>query len=243
MRYLMTFSYDGTFFKGYQKQKSERTVQEEIEKALTRINSSPVLISASGRTDSKVHALNQKAHFDFDKKIELKKLKNAINSLLPDDIYIKKIQVVKNNFHARFNVVSKEYEYKINIGKYNPLQRNYIYQYNSNLNIDDMEKAIKFFEGTHNFKTFTKTTNEEKDYIRTIYNARIKKSGTIITLTFKGNGFLRYMVRNMVGSLISVGEGKIKPSDIKEMLKKEDRRCATITAHPEGLYLKNVYYK
>ena len=243
MRYLMTFSYDGTFFKGYQKQKSERTVQEEIEKALTRINSSPVLISASGRTDSKVHALNQKAHFDFDKKIELKKLKNAINSLLPDDIYIKKIQVVKNNFHARFNVVSKEYEYKINIGKYNPLQRNYVYQYNRNLNIELIKKASLLFEGTHNFKTFTKTTREPKDYVRTINKITITYNNGILKLIFNGNGFLRYMVRNIVGTLISVGEEKTSINEIPEMFEKENRVYACKTAHPEGLYLKNVFYK
>lgn len=243
MRYLITFSYDGTNFNGYQKQVNKRTVQEEIEKVLTQINDSKVLISASGRTDSKVHAINQKAHFDFNKKIELEKLKKAINSLLPDDIYIKKIQTVKNDFHARFDVVSKEYEYKINLGEYNPLERNYVYQYNSNLNIELMKEAIKYFEGTHNFKTFTKTTKEEKDYIRTIIKTNIRLQNKILTISFKGNGFLRYMVRNMVGTLISIGEGKIKPDMIKEMLKKEDRRCATLTAHPEGLYLKNVYYK
>lgn len=243
MRYLMTFSYDGTNFNGYQKQINKRTVQEELEKVLTQINNSKVLISASGRTDSKVHAINQKAHFDFDKKIELESLKKAINSLLPEDIYVKKIQKVQKDFHARFDVVSKEYEYKINVGDYDPLQRNYIYQYNKKLNVDLMKEAIKYLEGTHNFKTFTKTTTEEKDYVRTIIKTNITLKNKIITISFKGTGFLRYMVRNMVGALISVGEEKIKPIQIEEMLKKEDRRSATITAHPEGLYLKNVNYK
>ena len=243
MRYLITFSYDGTNFYGYQKQNNKRTVQEEIETVLSKINDSKVIISASGRTDSKVHALNQKAHFDFDKKIEQNQLKKAINSLLPSDIYIKNIKKVKKDFHARFDVVSKEYEYKINVGEYNPLQRNYVFQYNKKLNIDLMVEGIKHLEGTHNFKTFTKTTLEEKDYVRTIYKTKIKKNNNIITIYFKGNGFLRYMVRNMVGVLISIGEEKINPLQIKEMLKKEDRKCASLTAHPEGLYLKNVYYK
>lgn len=243
MKYLITFSYDGSNFYGYQKQNNKRTVQEEIENVLSKLNNSKVLISASGRTDSKVHALNQKAHFDFDKRIEEKKLQKAINSLLPEDIYVKKIEKVHSEFHARFDVVSKEYEYKINVGSYNPLQRNYIFQYNKKLNIDLMKQAIKYLEGTHNFKTFTKTTIEEKNYVRTIYDTKIKKNGNIITIYFKGNGFLRYMVRNMVGTLITIGEEKIKPLEIKEMLKKENRKYASITAHPEGLYLKNVYYK
>ncbi len=243
MRYLITFSYDGTNFNGYQKQLNKRTIQEEIEKVLTKINNYKVLITASGRTDSKVHAINQKAHFDFDKKIQLEKLKNAMNSLLPDDIYIKRIQKVKKDFHARFDVVAKEYEYKINMGKYNPLERNYVYQYNDKLNINLIKEAIKYLEGTHNFKTFTKTTNEQKNYIRTIIKTEVKLKNNILTISFKGTGFLRYMVRNMIGTLICVGEGKIKPVEIKEMLKKQDRKCAPFTARPEGLYLKNVYYK
>lgn len=243
MRYLMTFSYDGTSFFGYQKQINQRTVQGTIEDILSKINNSQVSISASGRTDSKVHAINQKAHFDLNKKIELTKLKKALNSLLPEDIYVKKIVKVKDDFHARFNVISKEYEYRINVKEYNPFERNYVYQYNNNLDINLMKEAIKYFKGTHNFKTFTKTTNEEKDYVRTIFEVSIKKQKNLLIITFKGNGFLRYMVRNMVGTLIKVGEGKINPESIEELIKKENRNFAFKTANPEGLYLKNVYYK
>ena len=243
MRYIMTFSYDGKYFLGYQKQINQRTVQGTLEEVLSKINNSQVSISASGRTDSKVHAINQKAHFDLNKKIELTKLKKSLNSLLPEDIYVKKIVKVKDDFHARFNVVSKEYEYRINVKEYNPFERNYAYQYNNNLDINLMREAIKYFKGTHNFKTFTKTTNEEKDYVRTIFEASIKKQKNLLIITFKGNGFLRYMVRNIVGTLIKVGEGKISPESIEELIKKENRNFAFKTANPEGLYLKNVYYK
>ena len=130
MRYLMTFSYDGTNYNGYQKQLNKNTVQDKIEEALKKITSSDISIHSSGRTDSKVHALNQKAHFDLDKKIEINKLKKGINSLIPDDIYIKDIIEVKDDFHARFDVKKKVYIYKLNVGIYNPLDRNYIYQYN-----------------------------------------------------------------------------------------------------------------
>lgn len=246
MRYLMTFSYDGTNFSGYQKQPKERTVQSELEKALKQINNNKkVEVHASGRTDAKVHALNQKAHFDLEIKITIDKLQKGINSLLPEDIYIKKIEEVSEEFHARYNALGKEYIYQINMGEYNPLERNYVYQYNNKLDVVEMERAIKYFEGTHNFKSFTKTNEEIQDYVRTISQTNIirdSKNLNKITLVFLGTGFLRYMVRNMVGILIEIGEGKRKSEDIIDILKEENRIKAGKTANPEGLYLKNVFY-
>ena len=133
-RYFIIFSYDGTNFKGYQKQIKERTVQGELEKALKEINDNKkVEVHASGRTDAGVHAINQKAHFDLVTKITSDKLKKALNSILPNDIYIKKVEEVDDDFHARFNAKGKEYVYLINMGEYNPIERNYVYQYNKKL--------------------------------------------------------------------------------------------------------------
>lgn len=246
MKYLMTFSYDGTNFNGYQKQPKERTVQKVIEDALKEINGGKLVnLCASGRTDTGVHALSQKAHFEIDKKIACDKLMRGINSLLPGDVYIKKIEEVADDFHARFNVIGKEYIYKINMGEYNPIERNYIYQYNKKLDINEMERGLKFFEGEHNFKSFTKTNDEIVDYVRTISNtmiARDSKDINKITITFVGTGFMRYMVRNMVGLLIEIGEGKRRAEDVIEILKHEDRRAAGKTAPACGLYLRNVFY-
>jgi len=246
MRYLITFSYDGTDFCGYQKQPRQRTVQGELEKALKEINgSNKVDVHASGRTDAKVHAMNQKAHFDLDKEMEEEKLRKAINSLLPEDIYVKKVDRVSDNFHARFNATGKEYIYIINMGEYNPLERNYVYQYNKKLDVSELERAMKYLEGTHNFKSFTKLDEEKDDYIRTLSQTNLirdTKDVNKITLVFVGTGFLRYMVRNMVGTLIEIGEGKRRSEEIIEILKKEDRKQAGKTANPEGLYLKNVFY-
>ena len=148
MRYFITFSYDGTAYKGYQKQPGEKTIQDEIEKILTKINGNKfVSVSATGRTDSGVHALNQKAHFDLEKDYNLEVLRNSLNKMLPDDIYIKKVEVVSESFHARFNVKSKEYIYRINVGEYNPIEKNYVYQYNKKLDIAEMERALKYLEG------------------------------------------------------------------------------------------------
>lgn len=246
MRYFITFSYDGSEFKGYQKQPKHRTVQGELESILKRINSDEeVSICASGRTDSGVHAINQKAHFDLVKEIDCDKLQKSINSLLPEDIYVKSVEKVSDNFHARFNAIGKEYIYQINMGEYNPLERKYVYQHNSKLDVVEMQRAMKYLEGTHNFKSFTKADDEKEDYVRTLSQTNIirdLKDVNKITLVFIGTGFMRYMVRNMVGTLIEIGEGKKKSEEIINILKSKDRTQAGKTANAEGLFLKNVFY-
>jgi tRNA pseudouridine38-40 synthase len=243
----MTFSYDGNDFAGYQKQPSKRTVQGELENALSRINGDKFVgVHASGRTDAGVHAMNQKAHFDMENEIDIDKLLTSVNSLLPSDIYVKKIEGVSEDFHARFNATGKEYIYKINLGEYDPLERKYVYQYNKKLDVVEMERAMKYLEGTHNFKAFTKVDEERTDdYVRTLSQTNLirdLKDVNKITLVFIGTGFLRYMVRNIVGTLIEVGEGKRRSEEVIEILKSQDRTKAGKMANPEGLYLKNVFY-
>lgn len=246
MRYCINFSYDGSNFSGYQKQPKARSIQGEIEKILKDINNGKeVSIYSAGRTDAGVHALAQRAHFDLDVIISPEKLQKAMNSMLPEDIYIKKVDEVNAEFHARYNAIGKEYIYKINMGEYNPLERNYVYQYNNRLDVIAMERAMKYVEGTHNFKSFSKTDEEKDDFVRTISQTNLirdMKDVNKITLVFVGTGFLRYMVRNIVGTLIEIGEGKRKSEEIITILKEEDRRKAGKTANPEGLYLKNVFY-
>lgn len=242
----MTFAYDGSSYSGYQKQPKLKTIQGEMEKVLKKINSdNKVDIHASGRTDALVHALNQKAHFDLATDISEEKLKLALNSMLPKEIYVRNIEVVNEDFHARFNVKAKEYIYKINMGEYDPIEKNYVYQYNKKLDIVEMERALKYLEGEHDFKSFSKTDEEKEDYTRRIVQANLirdLKNVNYVTLSFLGTGFLRYMVRNMVGTLIEIGEGKRKSEDIITILKAKDRKCAGHTASPEGLYLKDVFY-
>lgn len=243
MKYLITFAYDGTFYEGYQVQGNKKTIQKTIEDCLYKMNSNePVKISASGRTDKGVHANNQKAHFTLKKEVEENKLKNSLNKLLPNDIYIKNVEKVSCDFHARFDVEKKEYIYKINLGEYNPTQVNYVFQYNRPLNIKEIKKATLYLIGEHNFKAFTKVDEEKESYIRTIYDIQTNCEKNILTFTFIGNGFLRYMVRNIVGTLVNVGEGKINANDIKDILEKQDRKKAGLKAPACGLYLNNVYY-
>lgn len=244
MKYLITFSYDGSKYYGYQKQPSKKTIQKEIEDVLFQLNSNKeVIISASGRTDSGVHALNQKAHFVLDNNFEPEKLKYTMNKMLSSSIYIKKVENVNDDFHARFDVKRKKYTYKINIGEYNPLEYDYILQYNKPLNIEDMKKAIKFFEGKHNFKSFTKIDEEKESYEREIFETSVDIKENIISITFVGSGFMRYMVRNMVGLLVEIGSSKRNYDCVMDILKKEDRKESGITIAANGLYLEDVYYE
>ena len=246
MRYLMTFAYDGTNYKGYQKQPKAKTIQEEIEKVLGKVQGEKKIdIHASGRTDAHVHALAQKAHFDLENEVDCDKLKHSLNSLLPGDIYVKEIEQVPDTFHARYHVKAKEYIYRMNLGEYDPIERNYVYQYNRRLDVVEMERALKYLEGEHDFKSFTKADEEQDDYVRRIVQTSIvrdAKNVNKITIGFLGTGFLRYMVRNIVGTLIEIGEGKRKSEDIIEILNAKDRQAAGMTANPEGLYLKDVFY-
>lgn len=243
-RYLINFSYDGSNYNGYQKQKNLNTIQGKMEEALKKINNSKITkIHSSGRTDAHVHAINQYGHVDIQVDITEEKLKRALNSLLPDDIYVKSTKIVDDNFHARYMVSSKEYLYKINMGEYNPIEKNYVYQLCKKLNVRKMKKAINYFIGKHDFTTFSSNEDRKENNIRTIYNAYIEEDNDQLLISFKGTGFLKYMVRIMVGALIMVGLEKIKPEDIIDMFDKKDKSLVKITANPEGLYLYKVEYK
>ena len=243
MRYRITFSYDGTNFNGYQVQPKLRTIEEELEKAVSFLNKKKNTdVVASGRTDKGVHALGQVAHFDLDIKTTKEKIRLALNTNLPEDIHIIKVEEVKDDFHARYMAKKKEYVYKINVGEYNPIDRNYIYQYNRDLNIEAMEKAIKYFEGCHDFTSFVSSEDERDNKIRTIYKTSIKRKKDILEISFIGSGFMKYQVRNMVGLLIAIGEGKKEVNEVERIINNKNRSQKFKTAKACGLYLKKVWY-
>lgn len=242
MRYLIDFSYSGENFSGYQKQPSLRTIQGEIEKVLKMIEQKDVKISSSGRTDSKVNALHQMAHFDLTKDISAYKLKGALNGYLPHDIYINDVKRVDDFFHARYNVKYKTYAYYINTGVYNPIFRNHIYQYCRALDYNKMCSCIKDFIGTYDFTTFCCAEDKRDNKVRTIYDAYIEKNGEILKIVFKGNGFLKYQVRNMVGFLIEIGSSKVKNYSVISAINKKDRKAIGVIAPPQGLTLEDVSY-
>ena len=243
MRYRIKFSYDGSAYSGFQTQKGKETIQEKLEEALTKINNSKkTSITATGRTDKGVHALAQYGHTDIDVNITENKLKRALNSNLPKDIHVIETKIVDDDFHARYQVKSKTYKYIINTGEYNPLERNYVYQYNYLLNIEEMKKAIEYFKGQHDFRAFVTNNKEKENCVRTINKVEIAKKKEKIIITFQGDGFLRYQVRNMVGILLRVGQEKIPPEAVKKILESKDRTKSGKTAPAEGLYLVDVEY-
>ena len=240
MRYLISISYDGSKFNGFQRLKENNSVQALIEKALTKINKSKVEIKGAGRTDRGVHASDQKAHFDLDVNITPEGLKKAINSLVKPYVYINDCVQVNDDFHARFLVKEKKYVYKINLGEYNPLLVDYVYQPKEDLDIEAIKQASREFIGIHNFKNFV--SGERDNYEAIIYDIKFKKTKKILEIEFTGKSFYRYMVRNLVGALIEVGKHKIDSEYIKKMLKKYNEKQVLPTSPACGLYLISVKY-
>ncbi len=238
MRYLASVSYDGSKFFGFQKLNNHLTVQGELERVLEKIVKNKVEVKGAGRTDRGVHAYSQGVSFELNKDIPINGLKRALNSLLCDYIYVNNIEIVSDDFHARFNAKKKIYEYRINLGEHNPILNDYIYNYRKKLNIKKMTAASKLLLGGHSFKSFT--SGERENYNSIIYNISFKKEKDILAIRFEGKSFYRYMVRNLVGALINVGNGKLTQDDIKKMLEGENRQYQTVPAC--GLYLIKVFY-
>lgn len=239
MKYFMILSYDGTNFKGFQSQINERTVEEELNIALTRLFKEDVKVIGSGRTDAGVHAIGQTVHFSTTGFIDFESLKKGLNSILPEDIVIKSVSEASDDFHARFSAKSKEYRYYIS-KENNPITRNYS-SYVYNLDVEKMKEAIQYFIGEHDFKSFSFFVLK-KPTVRTIFEARINDYENYIEIIFVGNGFLKYMVRIMVGTLIEIGLGKKEAESIKEIFLKKDRKYAGKTAASKGLFLYKVNY-
>jgi len=242
--YFITIEYDGSNYHGWQRQKGVLTIQEVIESRLAIMTGENITVWASGRTDAGVHALAQTAHFLSRTKIPPDALWRGLNSLLPEDIVIKELKTVPRKFHARFHAKSKVYEYRVlNRPLRSALQRNYIWHVPHELKLEAMQEALKILKGEHDFKAFQASGTKVKNTVRTLFRAEMaKKPGDVLIFTFEANGFLRYMVRNMVGTLIDLGKGKFSVDQIKEILESCDRQKAGMTAPARGLYLVEVKY-
>lgn len=243
-RYKCIISYDGTRFSGYQVQPNKRTVQSEFEAVLTKMHKGrKIKITGSGRTDAGVHAKGQVLHFDSPISIPEEKWEKALNALLPEDISVMSMEKVHERFHARFDTSGKEYRYFLNLSRIrDPFQRNFAYQYPYPLDLEAMEEASQYLLGQHDFSSFCSAKTEVEDKVRTIEKIEISREGERISFRFIGNGFLYNMVRILVGTLLEVGSGDRKPTDILDVLEKKDRRYAGKTAPGHGLYLWEVFY-
>lgn len=246
-RYKAVISYDGYAFAGFQRQPHARSVQEEIEKTLTRLNQgNPVTIHGAGRTDSGVHALGQVLHFDLPQARDEEKLRFALDTQTPEDIDFISVEQVADDFHSRYNKHSKTYEFLVDFGRpKNPMMRHYATHYPYPLEIERMQAAIKKLEGTHDFTGFTASGTSVEDKVRTITEARLEldENRHFLVFTFSGNGFLYKQIRNMVGTLLKIGNGRMPVEQIDLILEKKDRNLAGPTAAPNGLYLKEIRYE
>ncbi|AIO18099.1 tRNA pseudouridine synthase A [Candidatus Izimaplasma bacterium HR1] len=230
--------YDGSSYSGYQKQLNAESIQGTIEATLKQIFKEDIPIHSSGRTDKGVHALNQVFHFDINSSIKVENIKKVLNSYLPDSIYIKTTEEVDFTFHSRYDVLVKKYQYKINTGEFNPIQRNYEWTIND-FDITKFNTQLQSVIGTHDFASFTKKTDQST--VRTIHNAYLEHKDNYVYINIEGNGFLRYMVRNIVGAIIAINKGKLKYS-VKELLELKDVTLIKDKAPSCGLYLYNVKY-
>ena len=240
MRYLINLKYNGSLFYGYQIQNNNLTVEGEVEKVLSKILNTKINTVAASRTDRGVHAVNQYCHFDYDKNINLKDLVHSMNSMINDGIYIKSIKKVSDDFHARYNVLNKEYIYKINMGEYNPIEKDYVLQYCKSIKKDLLDRFVSTMSGKHNFKSFT-SDKDAKNYERDL-TMDYKISNKVLTLRFYSSGFLRYMIRNIVGLLLEINDGKKSIEDIKYIFDSKNRCSLGKVASGCGLYLNKVEY-
>ena len=240
----LIIEYDGKGFNGWQKQPNKLNIQGEIERAIEEITGESIDLIASGRTDAGVHSLGQTANFKTESKIPIEKIPIAINSKLKQSIIIKSAEEVDERFHSRYNVKSKKYRYTINNSKYgSAIYRNVEYHFPIKLNIENMQKAAKYFEGEHDFKAFKASGTSSKSSVRTIYKAQvIEAENERIYIELTGNGFLYNMVRIISGTLVEVGLGKIKQEEIREIIYSKDRSRAGKTLPAHGLFLLNVEY-
>ncbi|MBD8027289.1 tRNA pseudouridine(38-40) synthase TruA [Ureibacillus sp. Re31] len=244
-RLKATISYDGTLFAGYQVQPGERTVQLELENVLTKMHKGEkVKVTASGRTDARVHATGQVIHFDTTLAIPVERYKKALNVQLPRDIRVLEVEEMDNGFHARYSVSGKRYRYIWSCEEeQSPFRRHYAVEANGlKPDVAKMEEAAQYIIGTHDFTCFCAANTSVVDKVRTVHSLSFSWHGEELHMVIEGNGFLYNMVRIIAGTIWEVGIGKREAKEMKEIIASMDRGRAGKTAPAHGLYLEKVFY-
>ena len=237
----LVIAYNGSRFYGWQRQKNENSVQGTIEKALKKITGEDIKITGCGRTDSKVHAISYVANFRIETSLTTEQIKKALNSNLPTDIHIKSAEIVDHTFHSRYSAKRKTYRYLIVYEERSPFLQGLACYIKGKLNVEDMKKAAAYFTGTHNFSAFQAAGSKIKDTKRTVYKITIRKEKLtldpevkVISIEITADGFLYKMARNIVGTLIYAGLGKLSIKEIPKLIASGDRKKVPPTAPPEG---------
>lgn len=246
-RIKLILAYDGTDFAGWQLQARDRTVQGEVEAAIAKIAGTRLPVQGAGRTDAGVHALGQCAHFDIPETLLRIPWRVALNGIMRPDVRVLEAEVARPRFHAQYDAVSKIYAYTLWINRsfVNPLRRRFVWDVPV-LDLAAMDEAAKVFLGTHDFKSFQNagTPLGPRGTVRTV-SALWREPGLTpaeITWRIRGDGFLKQMVRNVVGCLVAVGKGKVTPLDVRSILERRDRNHSLATAPPWGLCMERVFY-
>jgi tRNA pseudouridine38-40 synthase len=243
--FKLVIEYDGTNYNGWQRQATEPTVQAEIEQALSVMTRSDITLIGAGRTDAGVHALGQVAHFRCETRLDPEAILKGLNSLLPPDIAICDCRLVPADFHARFAAQSKIYRYRIlNRAARAAVGRNYSWFIHRPLDVQAMQQAAHFIVGRHDFKAFESSGSPRAHTVRHVMAAQWveEREQGLLTFQIEADGFLRGMVRNIVGALVAAGRGRIQPADIAAILASRDRRRAGAPAPPQGLVMVEVKY-
>lgn len=244
MKIMLTVSYIGTNYHGWQVQNNAVTVQQTLQDAIQRITGVRSDLTGCSRTDSGVHALNYCCCFSPMGNVDLFSLPKALNAVLPKDIAVRSAVAVDNEFHPRYSAGGKEYIYRI-YNEYNrdPFEEGRALHYRYALDIDKMRRAAEHITGIHDFAAFCSAGSSVKDTVRTVSMLELNKKGNIVTVKIRADGFLYNMVRIIVGTLIAVSEGSISPEELPRIIESKDRTKAGPTAPPEGLYLSRVFYE
>lgn len=242
-RWKCTCAYDGTSFAGWQSQAGGRAIQDVIEARLAQIFKAPLRIHGSGRTDSGVHARAQVFHFDAAWPHATEKLLAAFRVGLPAAIQIKSVRAVAAGFHSRFDATGKRYDYYVHLGDADPFTRPYCWPFFRPLDVAAMQAAAAVLRGKHDFRAFTALNGPEReDTVRDVRRLEVTRRGRSIHLTAEADGFLYKMVRSLAGVLVTVGEGKLTPADVRRILLSRERTAAVQTAPAQGLFLTKVFY-
>jgi tRNA pseudouridine38-40 synthase len=246
--FKVTVAYDGTDFAGFQRQSNARSVQQVLEEALAPIEGAPVTVAGAGRTDSGVHAFGQVASFALTRSIQPHEIFHAFNAVLPEDVRVLAVELAPDGFNARFFARSKMYRYRIYNAKVaSPFERRYALHISRNLNLDAMKAAAAELIGEHDFGSFRAAGGKVVSTVRTVTRSEwherpIEGGGRLLTYEIAGTGFLKYMVRNIIGTLIEVADGRRPSGSMPALLGAQDRSAAGPTAPPYGLYLVRVDY-
>lgn len=244
--YKLTIAYDGTNYCGWQIQPNGISIQEILQDKIKIIAREDVKLIGSGRTDAGVHAFGQVAHFRCNKELDVNRFAHSLNALIPEDIRVIEMERAALDFHAQYNAKGKIYHYNLHLDQVmDPFRRLYAYHVLEKIDLAQMQRAASYFKGTHDFTSFANEAHRgtaAHDPVRTLDRLDIMMELGGVRLEFEGDGFLYKMVRNIVGTLLEVGKGKLQPEDIASILNAKDRRKASQAVPPQGLFLVEVKY-